>query len=173
MKYRVKVGKVYGEEERDLDCFSYLGDGKAVIQTNLGAPYQEYDAVEYKRELGLVDLEKGELIRRYAGVGKLLGAGQQGYFYVLEGNMVVKVNSETGHYEKRYSLANLYATGEEYEAQELNEGIFYRDMALTFTVCDGILYVKHVSGIFKLDEENKAWVHIVNGKKYETVSSFV
>ena len=156
--YRTDIGIALDDEKLKFYSFEYLGDDLAVVQT-----YSEIGG----HHMDLVDLKKGERVRKLPDRLNLLGVRKDGKIYTYEryAMELVILDVESGEMEEHYSLDSLLDTAAGYEERDLDANELISSSGPTYQSWNGTLYASFVSGIYRLNEEKKQWELLVDGKK--------
>ncbi len=146
-----------------IAAMEYLGDGKAIIQTQddhfRTSVYEQQD--ESIIHLYLVNIKTGRIEKTYPVGWRLCGSTDGKSFFIENGKRIAKVKIKTGEMVKKYSTEAIWSQGWSDETTDY-EGIFFHDRGITWCIFDGNLYAKHVGGVFQLDEEELCWKQLIS-----------
>ncbi len=162
IKYKVSAEQLFSEE-RILSSMAYLGDGKAIVQSQ--DTYFDTNVYEYQDtsivHLDLVDIKAGKVIQSYMNEWRLCGAIDDNYFFAEKDKKINKVEVNSGEIVKKYATEAIWSQGWSDEVVD-DEGIFFHDYPITWCTYNGKLYAKHVGGVFQLDEEEPCWKQLIS-----------
>lgn len=167
-KYMKDVSELIGGG--DIFDIYYLGKGKTLVLAteshDVLSPYrQTIEEEQPPVQLYQVDLNEERLVVRYKDNQIICGSAEEGFVYVESDNKVGKMSVSTGKIVAWYSLKAIYDTASDYNGKDADGTIYFHDRPLTYATYKGKLFAKHVSGVFWLDEKNRQWVQIIDGKK--------
>lgn len=164
IKDRISVEQLFSEP-RIIEAMSYLGDGRALLQTQ--DEFFETNVYEWQDEsiihLNLVNIKTGEVEKSYPDGWRLCGSADDDSFFIEKEKKVAKVKTDTGEMVKKYATEAIWSQGWSDQSAD-EEGIFFHDYGISWCTYEGKLYAKHVGGVFQLDEKNLCWKQLISRK---------
>lgn len=163
IKYKTSVEKLFSHKRMLIVSMAYLGDGKAIVQsqddyfsTNV---YAEQDASII--HLDLVNMKTGKIEKSYFDEWRLCGVVDENYFFAEKDKKIIKVDVNSGEIVKKYSTEAIWSQGwTDMTVDE--EGVWFHNHPITWCTFEGKLYAKHVGGVFQLDEEKPCWKQLIS-----------
>ncbi len=150
---------------RFLVSMAYLGDGKAIVQSQ----DTDFDSCIYEEQdtsivhLDLIDMKAGKVIRSYPDEWQLCGAIDENYFFVEKEKKIMKVEVDSGEIVKEYTTEAIWSESKSVEIVN-EEAVDFPKFAITWCTYNGKLYAKHVGGVFQLDEDELCWKQLISSK---------
>ena len=164
-----KMTKMFGKGTFEIhDWYWYKGNKVIMNISHYGT-----DGALKKKQCCLVDIDRQKIVKRYSQSwdlrlvqdGKIIG--DQMDQNILTNILVI--DPGTGKIEKKISASEIRKTAIDRTDWDDENDDYYRNAAFSYAVCEGQIYVKYLTGIYRYDEKSEKWQQLLKETKKFTM----
>ncbi len=163
-----KMEKMFGKGTFEIhDWYWYKGNK---VIANLS--YYDKAGTLKEKVCCLIDIDRQKIVKRYSQSWEMrLVADGKIYGDQVDQNLITTilvVNPEDGKVEQKIPASVIRKTAQDRTEWNKAGDDYYRNQAFAYALCDGELYVKYMTGVFRYDADSQKWQQLLKeSKKYK------